>query len=437
MRAKLKLMRVGTDGTIHNSEWIDDRVIRKISVEETVGDEFWVKSSEIKIEIAEKLPLILVLPLLEQWIALYYDDVLFNVYKHPGQDSWLSQDHKTGIYQYRLYPLQKIFYDHLKATALEYSTTATEWNYGLEDALVEIHEIEIHNDLGAPLSTTDRWGFAIPLIVETLLDKHNGYSYKIGGITHTMITPNDDDLAIIWRGSSKDATGIDTEQEMINFTFKQSDLGGGEVFDMTWLDIFKLIIFGWNSFILVTPSVDTGVLLANIDILPKVNLDEDSPIPEADVKFLERKKIRERYKIGGVSLTGLNFSWSTGDLTAGNIISRSFDIADYSEPVEGFSVTLYWGAGDYNSGDGQYELTAPYFGTGLVAPYYLDLTTDGSGYEVKSKLLYDDGGTTKILRPLDQIEIKNEDGSTEIFHITTIRADGEGIAQIEGMVIYP
>jgi len=59
MKARLKLMRVGTDGTIHNAQWIDEQIIRKISVEETVGDEFWVKSSEIKIEIAEKLPLIL------------------------------------------------------------------------------------------------------------------------------------------------------------------------------------------------------------------------------------------------------------------------------------------------------------------------------------------------------------------------------------------
>lgn len=437
MRARLKLFRAHTDGGIHAAEWIDDEVLGKISIEETVGDEFFIKSSEITIEIRGELPRLISLPLMTNWIAVYFDDLLFNVYQHPGVDNWLSRDDKTGLRKYRLFPLQKIFYDHLASTALEYSTEADSWNENISDALVEIDSIEVLNELGTPESTTDRWGFALSYLIEALAGQNNDYGYQVGLVNHPMVAPTDDDLAIIWRGLSK-APGFDTEEDMINFTFKESDLGGGEVFNMTWLDIFKMVIFGWNAFIRVTPDLNDDQLTATIDVIPKVSLPASGAIAEVDVAFFERKKIRERYKLAGVKLTGTNFSYTSGNPQGANVLTRDIAVSDYEEPIESFSVALYWAAGDYNFGDSQYELTAPYFSSfpSLVTPYYLGFTTLGDAYEAKARLVYIEGGEKKILHVLDQIVVTDEELGTEVFHINTIRADGNGKANLEGIVIY-
>jgi len=424
-----KLLQVAGDGTITADRRIDSSIIRRADFDETVGDEFFCKSSDLIIESIGELPILYSLPVKQNWIACYVNGLLFNVYRHPqnadtGDLDYLEHDEKTDRYKFRLYPLQKVFYDHLAATVLQYSSTSTEWNYDLDAAIVSIKEIEVHNELGVPTSTLDRAGFSIGDMIVGLVGKDNDYGYVISGLNHPILLYNSSDLPILFRGLSKDDG--DTAENIINFTFYED---GADIFHVTWMDVFKLIIFGWNAFIRVQPTIISSTLGIDVSIIPKINATISFAI--SAVQWIERRRVREKYKLDGVKLDGKNFSYSQGS-ESGNVLSRSVDIADYSAPIENEDKELYWAEGDFDGGVSQYDLVAPYFASGKVQTWYDNMITTGDGYEGKAFLNYFAGAPPQenLLTALSQIAIGDE-----TIQLNTLRFDATGVADIEGIII--
>jgi len=426
MRFEMKQIRASDSGFILAIQDVSDEIIRNISIEETVGDEQFIKASELVIETKRPLPMITALPQTPNWFALYIEGNLWNVYQHPGENAWIERDDRSEIYKYRLYPIQKTFYDDLARTAVEYSTDANNWNYSLDGTTIEISQITIIAEDGTPLTEPDRYGFSLAYLLEALIGKDNDYGYLIGNVVHPLVRPNGDDLAIIFRGTSK--PGSASFEEVINFTFKQSDLPGSTtVFNLKWLDIFKWAAFGWNAWINVVPVLSDDYLRIWVYLIPRTWLGFDSPI--TTLKWIQRKYRKNRYQIDGVRFTGNNFEYAQGNVNGANVISRTIDISDYNDATT-FEAkeNLYWAAGDYDSGDGKYDLTAPYFGSGLVQPYYDFTIESGHGFEGEVKATYEANDQVNVLRVLDQVQIDDS-----YIQVHQIRLDASGRAQIEGM----
>jgi len=422
---KLKAVNTADTGEVVSGgiENISNQVINRLSFDQTVGDEFFIKSSDMILETVGVLPQIDRIPVGNNWIAVYVNDLLFNVYQHPGQSNYVEYNKKTGVYKYRLYAMQKVFYDHLKSTIIEYSTDSHEWNHDIPASFVTIDSITVHNGSGTPFSTLDRAGFSLGDLLGSLVSADNDYGYKINSMTVPMPTKNDNDLPIIWRGLSVDIG--DTDENIINLNFYEN---GVDIFHTRWFEIFQLAVFGWNAFIKVQPVFANDDLAINIDIVPKGNADLGTPVE--DVKWIERTRVPKKYQLDGIQLSGENFEYTQGDLDGANVFSRSIEISDYDQPIDDHDLKLYWAAGDYNAGSGKYELTAPYFTAGLVSLAYDNMISAGNGFEGKVLLIYEDGGVEQVLQVLDQIVI-----GAETMQINTIRGDASGRASIEGIVI--
>lgn len=420
---KLKAVNTADTGEIVEVQDISAQVFNRLTIDETVGDEFFIKSSDIILEILGVLPQINRLPVGNNWIAVYVNDLLFNVYQHPGPANYVEYNQKNGVYKYRLYAIQKVFYDHLKSTILQYSTDAHAWNYDLADAILTIDEISVENDTGTPVTTSDRAGFSLGDMLNVLVTHDNYYGYKINSMTTPIPTTNDNDLPIIWRGLSIDVG--DTNENKINLNFYEN---GADIFHTTWMDILKLAIFGWNAFVRVRPTFANDDLSIDVSLIPKANADLATPIE--NVQWLERTRVPKKYQLDGIQLSGENFEYTQGEVEGANVFSRSIEISDYDEPIANHSLKLYWAAGDYNGGTGKYELTAPYFASGLVEINYDNIISLGNGFEGKAMLIYEDGGAEQVLQVLDQILI-----GEETIQLNTMRADASGKASIEGIVI--
>lgn len=425
-----KLLQVAGDGTITADRWIDSSIIRRADFDETVGDEFFCKSSDLIIESIGELPQLFSLPVKQNWLACYVNGLLFNVYRHPqnadtGDLDYLEHDEKTDRYKFRLYPLQKVFYDHLAATVLQYSSTSTEWNYDLDLAIISIHQIATTNEIGGvETSTIGRAGFSLGDMIISLIGKDNDYGYVISGLNHPILLYNSSDLPILFRGQSIDDG--ETAENIVNFTFYEN---GGDIFHVTWMDIFKLIIFGWNAFIRVQPTIISSKLGIDVSIIPKIAADIGFTI--SAVQWIERRRVREKYKLDGVKLDGKNFSYEQGS-ASGNVLSRSVDIADYNQPIDNNDKTLYWAEGDFDSGDSDYDLVSPYFASGKVQAWYENMITTGDGFEGKAFLNYFAGAPPQenLLTALSQIAIGDE-----TIQLNTLRFDATGVADIEGIII--
>jgi hypothetical protein len=419
---RFKYFRTEDDGEIISEEFIDDSIIQGTDFDETVGDEFWIKSSDLNIETIGILPFTGSLPPKKHWIAVYINDMLFNVYQHP-ELKYLSYDKKNNRFKYRLYAIQKIFYDHLDSTVLQYSNTATDWNYNLPSAILAIKEISVKDESGTPLSILNRAGFSFGDMLISLINKHNEYGYVIDGVTHPVLYYPSDDLPILFRGLSKDIS--ESAETKINFTFYED---GGDIFHVTWMDIFKLAIFGFNAFLKVQPRIENDYLSISIFLIPKINADLDG-FATTKVQWIERRQVMEKYKLDGISLNGKNFNYSQGD-DRGNVLVRSVKVADYDQPIAGEDKTLYWAAGDFDSGVSKYDLVNPYFASGLVNPYYEDMITSGNGWEGKAFINYFIGSTENLLSTLTQVKIGDE-----TVQINTMRFGADGVADVEGIVI--
>lgn len=399
-------------------------VIGDISIEETVGDEMLIKSGDIKLKLTAPLPFDNSL-LYRNWLGIYWNTQLYNVYYiGSGNDfdnSYLIKDEKRPEYELTLYPIQKMFFDHLKTQKIFYSAIITDWNYDLAFAKVDIEKIKIRYQQDPPTygSALNRWGFSIVDMIGQLGQKNNGYGYVFSNPNlGNFPIIGSDDLPIIYRGISLDQ-GLASLSQALAHTFSD--------WDVSWLDIFKLVIFGFNAYVSVKPSIGGSPeqLIVNLKIVPRINVTASSP---GSPQWLERTFEKYRYRIDGVKLSGLNFEYTQGQSELGNIFSRSVDIADPEQYIPSVADdTLYWSVGDQVSGntysivDGS-DNPRPYFASGLVEPYYADIISDGHGH--KGEIIFQEQDT------LDQVN-----AGSDVIHLNKISINRLGVAKVEGIVI--
>jgi len=429
---KFRLQLISTSivgGTLKETMTISDEAIRNISPEETVGDEFFTKATAIQIETRAPLTVLDGFAVVN-WLVLYLDDIFYNVYKHPL--TYISFDEKLSVYKYRCDPIQKMFYDDLAATAIVYNNTDTwHWNYGIPDAWVDI--IILPAEIGASL--TDRIAFPLRTLLDGLQGKwlvENGYFINQMQLDELNLPASlEGEVPFIWRGESF-VDGVDSDEDIVNGTFKES--AGADLFNMTWLDVFKILIAGWNAFVKVTPSItwsDTYskyVLGINVDLVPKINR---TPGTTKELTWLERSIVAEKYKVSGVMLTGTNFVFEDGDIEHDNVVEKEIEVADYLETLTDPTLELYLAEGHFTIAVG-YSIDYPWFASPSehAEEFYGMMITDGNGISGRCKMIYSDSGTPRPLSVLDQVNI-----GSQTAQLVNIRCGEDGIASVEGILL--
>lgn len=429
MRFRLEVILTSiVGGTIEETLTISDKVIRKVSIEETVGDEMFTKASELILETNQELPELAGI-LMVNWLVLYIDDMLYNVYKHPL--TYIEKDEKRNRYRYRCEPVQKIFYDDLAATAMVYNNTDSwHWNYELQNSWVDV--IALPAEIGPGLTT--RISFPLRTVLDGLTGKwlfDNGYFIDELSLDEINLPVSLlGEVPFIWRGESFE-DGIDSDEDIVNGTFKES--AGGDQFNMTWLDVFKILIFGWNAWIKVTPIIrwsagdSAYVLGVNIDLIPR---SARTPGTGLNLKWLERRIITEKYRIDGVKLTGKNFSYENGDIENGNVVEKNIDVADYLETLTDPTLELYLAEGHFTIAVG-YSIDYPWFSSPSDHgdEFYGTMITAGNGISGRCKMIFEDGGV-QLIRTLDEVRI-----DFQTAQLTTIRCGEDGVASVEGILL--
>lgn len=434
---------IGTafDGQILSQQTVKN-VYNKFKIRKEVGDEIFLKSGDLTLE--TDIDLQLDDTAKYHWLAVYRNGSLFDAFQIPsridyyivsipiefGFEEW---DEKKNRYKTKLASIQQKFFDDCNKRTLYYTTNLDLWGYGLVNSALEIAEIKITNDLGAPLSTLNRWGFSLGDMIYNLSGSENK-GYKIRNITFPGPLMNQNNLPILYRGLSEDTT-LTPVGTAIDNTFY--------AYGTTWLDILKFASFAFNAFIRCTPVIykDTNDYLAiDIDIIPRINL---SPSGTKRLHWKERKFLNGKYRIDGVNLSSSisnqagdpSFSYQQGAWNGDHVFSKKIDISDPEETIETFDETLYWSVGDYNAGNSNYDIldgsnnTRPYFASGLVEDYYDGLISLGHGY--KGKIFSDE----EEVDLLDNIVIDEVDGSESIIQIVKIDIDKDEKISIEGVKI--
>lgn len=422
----LKKFGTNTAGVVtHALAEVTDVKQEDIRFEQTVGDEMWVESGDLIVKTYTAG--IFTINAFPQphitWVALYINEKLADVYRNRILESY---DEKTGLYEYRLSPIQKIFFDDLKKTLVRYSVDTNSWNYNIGNSDLIIKEITLQTG-GTPINILNVYGFSLVDLVNSHLGQHNDYGYSIGSITQFGPVLTSDNLPILFRGNSV-TSGLPLS-EAIDKTFYED---GDEQFHVTWFDLYQLAIFGWNAFVWVRPVFVTAYgsdyLNIYVRIIPRINQAPSGPID--DIVWAERKIVYGKHRIDGVKLSGINFTYEQGAVDGNNVFIRDVAIADYNKNEPYASTTLYWAAGNYDSGMGKYDLTSPYFASGLVENYYAYMISDGDGVEGKCEIIYNDG-SEKLLKALDHVTIGDK-----TMQVTRIRQRGNSaLAEIEGIII--
>jgi len=393
-------------------------ILGKVSVDDTIGDQEFLRSNDFTFETRSELE---PFPSDFTWLALYVNDRLYNIYSWPGK--YKEYEVKHPKYLYKAEPIQKKFYDDLSVMAIQYEGSDQEaWNYGVNDAALTIKAIN---------GNQDRYGFSLGLLLEGLLNRSDFQGYKVLALNHEIETPATDiEIPLVFRGDSKPTT--DTIENAVNFTFWKD---GSTEFNLTWLDTFKLIIFGRNAFVRVSGIMIDGELGIQLDAIPKTK--GLSSINPANVRWKERKKILEKYKLEYIKITGHNFTYELGNSAKLLKFEKEVPCADYgiglTEAPSIYAHRFFLVMAGYEPGQGEWEIAPSYFKNGtnyLVDGFYQDLLDFGNAYQGKVKWNYPTGFDKDLLRVGDKISIGNE----SVF-VTSLRADRNGDASIDAIIV--
>lgn len=396
-------------------------IVPRFRVEQTVGDEKRIITSDITLETTEPFPFEISISK-NNWLGLYYNNQLVEVFwlgNHFTQHlTYSSLKKSTKLYQTTIPSIQQKFYEDISVIGLGYSTDTNLWNEQLMAASVHIDTIRLVDNSGSALLFSNRVGFSLGDLLNSMVghSHYNGYvlaAHDLGPIP----LKNANNLPIIYRGPSR---GIGAPPDnILGHTF--------DFAEVKWLDIFRMLSFAFNAFVLVRPSFSGSPekLYITISIVPRTKL---SPSGVATLNWKDYIRERYKYQIEGVELSGLNFNFKQGGFRTKNILSRSIDIADPKIGIEGQTETLYWSAGDYNSAASMYDILGVggfnrgYLNQNLVEPYYADILSDGHGYN---------GSFVYNGEPL----LKHVVVDGETFQITKMTFDQDGIGSVEGPII--
>jgi|GEM_PF-6477317 len=383
-----KLYQTSTFGRIISETDVLD-IENDFKIEKTVGDQMWIKSGDITINTRKALantPF--------TWLAAILDGKVFDIY--TVENIYDEFDEKFGKYKIRLLSIQKQFFDDINATVMAYSATADDWGNSAASTNLIIDEIRYVDEFGVPTVAQGRHGFSLGDILQSISGS-NSNGYSVQSVSFPGPTMNQNNVPVIYRGISQSVflQGSPTAIEAFDLTFKDHN--------STWMDMFKLAIFGFNSFVRANPSIfKSGVddfVGLSVSIVPRVNV---SPGTTKSPRWLKRKVSRGKFQLDGVhiksSINDINgnpsFEFKQGDIDGNEVFKRDADIGDPSSSIKSGDTTLYWSDGTYNATSGKYEILdvssnpLPYFASGLVEPFYAGLLTSGDAIE--GTVIYED-----------------------------------------------
>jgi hypothetical protein len=222
-----ELVTTNNAGVIQDQTEIDAYIINKFTVDETVGDELYLKSGDLLLETFTELTHN---GSYENWIFFYINDDLFNVYYYEDETG-VELDQKRNKYRYRFISIQQKFYNDANATDLQANTSDTDyWNYGLNSIAVAIHSLAVTDGDGDGNTFTGRWAFPIGLMLDGLSGKTNDYNYEIDTIDHNIPVIGYE-IPVVWRGRGiKDS---ESDFNAITDTFNYHSIAEDYIFEFT------------------------------------------------------------------------------------------------------------------------------------------------------------------------------------------------------------
>lgn len=410
MKFEFKHIITNLHGTISNIYDIDSPVVRDYSIEHSVGDEKWIKAGELNLNV--RTPITSDNSLFN-WIAVYLDGVLLDIYKleMPYIPDDYDEKYLTEIHS--LKSMQNIFLSECKTEPLQYETSIQHWNYALKDAYVRIVAVQYDG-----IVYLSRAVFPLFGVIGAMAGRDVESGYKIGTVNHNMPLPNEDGVAVLWCGTGTEYS--QSAQTIINQTF----LTGAT----KWIDIFNIASITTNSFIGCKPRISSGILYLDIYLTPKINLTPASGI--SNIRWHERKKIKHKFQIGGVDLTGNNFSYQQGDVEGDNVFKRDIGVSNYLYTDDQYTEHLFLALADYSIAAAAYDLVIPFEQSGLIEPYYANMIADGHGYEGNIKATYLDGSTIKVVSTLDIIQV-----GSNYAQVNNLTIDKNGYANIDAIIL--
>jgi hypothetical protein len=224
-----------------------------------------------------------------------------------------------------------------------------------------------------------------------------------------------------------------TGDATISFSSQASDFSA---YEFTWKDLFDLVVGGWNAFVRIRPYIASGTpdyLTIDIDIIPKTEAAIDSAI--TDVTWIERKLIKRKFEIDGISIQTDNYNYELG-AKAGYINSKTLEIATQNIYNSNWEDALNIGiTAQYTGGGYDYQQPDDFFynaggGDPFIKQWYENQIGATDGYTGKVYPIYDDGGGDDLVRILDQLEF-----DAKTIQINTIRIGNDRLMEIEGIVI--
>jgi len=224
-----------------------------------------------------------------------------------------------------------------------------------------------------------------------------------------------------------------TGDSSISFTSRSdiSDYTDGE-WEVTWHDILKIASIYRNAFVMVKPKVESGVLKVDIDIRPRRKTADASPITAAT--WIERKRLINHYAVQGAIISTGNYDMPVGNTDARYLLEKTIPVSEPLVYNENSLVDLYLGITQQKTGSPGYDYTRPdevfwdgYF-TSLLEVLYDDYLDGVTGFEGTVIPYYDDSGTDKALRILDQL---NE--GSDYMQIISIKLKKRGFAAVKAM----
>jgi hypothetical protein len=364
-------------------------VIGDFTVNEELGDEFYVSSGDLTIEMGSDVYTNYD-SAFHNWLGLYWDSTLYNVYHVgyagllPGPDAYdlryTEKDEKRNIYKTTLPSIQNYFFQHLNNSVLSYTTDSNKFQYNLSSTKITIEKIR---ELKTPEQyLADRWGFSLYYLLTNLIDKTNNSGLKIDGsptLPSIINVPPANNIPILFRGVSYDISAA-SEATAVNGTFGTPGT--------TWGEIFRLACYAYNCFLHLKPATVTTHLNVNLALIPKFSAASVTPV---SVTWIERTYAKHKHKIDGVRITGLDFEYTQDIYDSNNIFEKGISIYDISKrgnsiDLEQTNEYLFMADGDYVQANLVYDIldgsnyNKNWWVSGNLDTNYSDVVSDGHAY---------------------------------------------------------
>jgi len=286
-------------------------VVNDFTIFEDAGDEFFIRTGDLSLNLLSPLPFN-ALAGTHNWLAVYVDSVadanLYNVY-HIGELTWynrsfLRKDEKRNIFQTRLSSIGAKFYRDIDQRLVTFSATTTDWEFDLVANSVEQLD-QIHQE-NPSIFHQDRMGFSPGDMIINLKAKTSDVAYKISDVDTTIPIAQASLVPFLFFGISFPIAS--DEKAAIEGTFTNRGI--------TWKNIFEIVAFTENAYIVPRAEIIAGEL--NLDILmpQKVNDGGGSPVT---VAWIERSITPNGFRIDGVNILAPRTDYRLGNIDSGNV----------------------------------------------------------------------------------------------------------------------